>query len=327
MIEADVRVGLDIACLGALRDDLSPGAWLDAIDDETVWNALASMPAQGNPIALLAVLDAALYRAGDERFRRLADDTIAILLDDHLGLPPNCDVYGLFEVLTDFVMDRLGLVEGAGRCPGFWRRMCAWMQAGLIVRTAVACRALPDVGRLEEWCKGHMLPAGSLRRLADCRAEPVVIGHMRVPGSLRHEVLARLGCLKERHEKAGRVVPKAVEIESARSRMGGDSSGLASVVPGPAAMHLRPSEHRLPRVLLTALPKLGLSRARRWRSPARRTCRSSSFCATANWQTCGRAAGIDRGRGGGTTISATWLISCTLRASSPLLRGTRRWST
>ena len=31
LIEANLRDGLDIGCLGALRDDLSPGAWLDGI--------------------------------------------------------------------------------------------------------------------------------------------------------------------------------------------------------------------------------------------------------------------------------------------------------
>ena len=200
------------------------------------------MPVQGNPIALLAVLDVALYRFEDDRFRRLADDTVEMLLDHHLGLPMKCDVYRLFEVLADFEMDRLGLVCGAGRCPGFWRRMCAWMQAGLIVRTAVSCRAVPEVGQLEKWCKRHTVPAGSLRRLADVQAEPLVLGHMRAAGSLRHEVLVRLGHLKERHEKAGRVLPKAAEFESLQSRMDRDRLGLALAAPGPAAMHLTPCE-------------------------------------------------------------------------------------
>ena len=242
LIEADLRTGLDICCLGALWDDLSLGAWLSGIDDETVWNAVTSMPVRGNPIALLAVLDVALYRAGDDRFRRLADDTIGMLLDDHLGLPANCDPYRLFEVLADFELNRLALVEGAANYPGFWRRMCAWMQAGLIIRTAVGCSAVPEVGHLEEWCKRQMVPAGSLRRLADCRAEPEMLGPMRSIGSLRHEVLARLGRLKERHERAGRGLPKSTEIESALSWVGLDGPGPTSAVPGPAAMHLQPRE-------------------------------------------------------------------------------------
>ena len=242
LLEADVRVGLDICCLGALRDDLSPGAWLSGIDDETVWNAATSMRVQGNPIALLALLDVALYRVGDDRFRRLADDTIGVLLDDHLGLPATCDAYRLFEILVDFETDRLGLVEGASRCPGFWRRMCAWMQAGLIVRTAVGCRAVPEVGPIEEFCKRNMMPAGRLRRLADCQAEPMVLGHMRAPGSLRHEVLRRLGHLKERHTNASQGLRRAAEIEAVQSRVIQDGSGLAWAVPSPAAIHLRPRE-------------------------------------------------------------------------------------
>ena len=254
LIEADVRVGLDIGCLGALRDDLSPGAWLDGIDDDTVWNALTSVHVQGNPIALLAVLDIALYRVGDDRFRRLADDTVGMLLDDHLGLPANCNIYRFLEVVTDFEMDQLGLVEGADRYPGFWRRMCAWMQAGLIVRTAIACHAVPEVAHFEEWCKRQRVPAANLRRLADGQAEPMVLGRIRPTGSLRHEVLGRLGRLKERHEKAGRGLPKAAEIESTQSRMGRDGLEMVSAVPGPAEMHLRPSEP-IPNALADTLAK------------------------------------------------------------------------
>ena len=242
LIRADLRAGLDVCCLGALRDDLSPGAWLDGIDDDAVWNAIHSTPVQGNPIALLAVLDVALFRLGDDRFRRLAGDTIEKLLDEQLGLPVTCDVYRFLEVLTDFEMDHLSLVEGAGRCPGFWRRMCAWMQAGLIVRTAVTCRAVPEIGQFEEWCKQNTAPVGMLRRLLDCEAEPLVLGHFRVTGSLRREVLARLGQIKKRHEKAGRSLPMAEKIESAQSSIGLDGSGLPPTVPGPAELHILPCE-------------------------------------------------------------------------------------
>ena len=242
LIACDLRAGLEIACLGALRDDLNPGAWVNEVEDDTIWDTLTSIHTRGNPIALLAILDIALYRAEDERFRGLADHTIKILLDDHLGLPPDCDIYKMFEILIDLEMDHLSLVDGASRCPGFWRRMCAWMQAGLVVRTALSSGIVPKVESLEEWCKGRMVPAGRLRRLADCRDEPLVLGHMHIAGSLRNEALERLSSLKERHQQAGRVVPNAAEIEAALSRKRGDISKLASVVPGPLAMRLRPDE-------------------------------------------------------------------------------------
>ena len=242
LIGTDLRAGLDICCLGALRDDLNPGAWLEGIDDDTVWEALESTPVQGNPIALLAVLDVALFRVEDERFRQLADDTIGRLLDDHLGLPPTCDVYRFLELLTDFELDQLSAVEGAYRCPGFWRRMCAWMQAGLIARTATACHTVPEVAEFEEWCQRLAIPGGTLRRLLDCQAEPLLFGHRRAPGSLRREVLARIGDIKKRHEKAGRRLPRTEEIESALSSIVVVGSGLPLTVPGPAALHIRPTK-------------------------------------------------------------------------------------
>lgn len=242
LIATNLRAGLDICCLGALRDDLSPGAWLEGFDDDTVWEVLESIPAQGNPIALLAVLDVALFRVGDDRFQQVADETVRKLLDEHLGVPTAYDAYRFLEILTNFEMDHLGSVEGAYRRPGFWRRMCAWMQAGLIVRTAIACHAVPEVAEFEERCKRHAEPGGVLRRLLDCQAEPLVLGHFPAPGSLRRQVLARLGEIKKRHEKAGRHLPRTEEIESALSSIGLGGAGLPLAVPGPAALHIRPSE-------------------------------------------------------------------------------------
>ena len=54
MVERDLAGGLEICCLGALRDDLLPGEWIEGLDDDTVWEALASIDVQGNPISLLA---------------------------------------------------------------------------------------------------------------------------------------------------------------------------------------------------------------------------------------------------------------------------------
>ena len=69
-----------------------------------------------------------------------------------------------------------------------------------------------------------------------------MLGHFGAPGSLRREVLARLGDIKKRHEKAGRRLPRTEEIESALSSIGVIGSGLPLTVPGPAALHIRPSE-------------------------------------------------------------------------------------
>ena len=242
LIKVDVIGGLDLSCLGALRDDMSPGIWLEEIDSETVLNALVSQSPDGSPMALLGVLDVALYRVDDERFRKIAAQTVTILLDDRLGFPEGYDGYKFFEILVDFLCNHVTLVEGASKCPGFWRRMCAWMQAGLITRTSVACRALPDIEKLDQWCRENLIPAGRLRRLADCRSEPLVMGHSPEFGSLRYEVISRLGLIKARHQKAGREVPMSKEIETALSEAAGALSGGMCRAPGPMEVHIRPIE-------------------------------------------------------------------------------------
>lgn len=85
LIEADVSGAIDICCLGALRDDLTPGAWLEGADNESVFNALTSMSVGGSPISLLGILDIALHRSDEARFRRLAEEVTRLLLDQRLG--------------------------------------------------------------------------------------------------------------------------------------------------------------------------------------------------------------------------------------------------
>ena len=238
LVDVDMVGGLDICCLGALRDDLSPGAWLEGVEDEIVLAALTSMQVLGNPIALLGAMDVALYRADREPFRDFAETAARTLLDERLGYPEGYDGYRLFEVLVDYEMHMMGLVPGAAGCPGFWRRMCAWMQAGLIVRTSMAQGQLPAVEQIEKWCREQQNPAGSLSRSADCRIEPLVLGHSPRIGSLRWNVVLRLKQLMGRHSAMGRDVPMAAELETELSRMHRESSG--AVLCGPVELHVLP---------------------------------------------------------------------------------------
>lgn len=241
LIKADVARGIDICCLGALRDDLSPGAWLEGIDDETIFYALGSVSPEGNPISLLGALDIALHRSDDKRFRDLAERTTRMLLDEQLGFD-DYDAFRLFEILSEAAMNHLTLTPGAGKCPGFWRRMCAWMQAGLIARTFVACGAVPEVDGLEGWCQSQMWPAGKLLCKADWRREPGAPGRIPGIGGLRNEVVLRLGRIKKRHELSGKAVPMAAEIDTAVSAIQDDMFALSSARMGAPEMHLPPDE-------------------------------------------------------------------------------------
>ena len=241
LLGRDLAGGLNICCSGALRDDLSPGAWLAGFDDDAVWDALQMVEAHGNPIALLGALDVALYRVRQERFREFAADAIATLLDDSMGVD-GCDVYKLFEVLCEFEINSLNKIEGGAGCPGHWRRMCAWMQAGLVAQMLIERTTALDVDALEKACVANAAWEGALRRQTDVREEPLFIGDVMGARNLRHEVLGRLWLLKQRHEKAGCEVPMSEEIESALARSDGAPASPRHALPGPCELHLRPQK-------------------------------------------------------------------------------------
>ena len=97
LLNRNLETGLDICCLGALRDDLTPGQWVTSIDDDAIWNALSSTHAESNPFSLLGALDIALYRQGDRRFREFSAEAVAKLLDERLGQQNGTDVYRLLN--------------------------------------------------------------------------------------------------------------------------------------------------------------------------------------------------------------------------------------
>lgn len=221
LLETDVVRGLDVCCLGAVHDDLMPGAWLEGLQNDAVWKALRSIELVGNPIVLLGALDVAMYRLGDKRFLTFAKGAVATLLDDFMGMQEDCDFFDLFQALYQFELNRLATTEeGAGK-PGYWRRMGAWMQAGVVVRAFVGNNVAPRVEEFKKDLIEQLQPQGILRNLADAWAEPWSVFESIGDMNLRSRVLGQLDLLKSRHEGAGRVVPLAQEVEEKLVTQGG----------------------------------------------------------------------------------------------------------
>ena len=150
-----------------LHDDYCRARWLEASNDQ-IWETLSSIDVRGTPIGLLAALDVALFRVSDKRFRDYAASAIEALSDNDLGVAEDHEVYRLFRVVCDFVFNAMSFVDGIPLEPGYWRRMGAWTQAGLIVHALVADRAPVGVAELEKWCNENMA------LVATCAAWPTV---------------------------------------------------------------------------------------------------------------------------------------------------------
>ena len=241
LLRRDLSRGLDICCLGALRDDLLPGLWVDSIDDDAVWAALSSCDVKRAPISLLAVLDVALYRQ-DPRFREFAADAVARLLDEHFGMVDGPDVYGLLTVLAEFILNRISLLERGANYPGYWKRMSAWMQAGLVARTLITTSSSIDIDDLQKWTRGNMAAAGGYAELVDARTEPMIFASRITSEAFQGEILSRLHALRLRHEGEGHQVPRSDEIEDALAASTNRERRLILGFPGPLEGHKRPDE-------------------------------------------------------------------------------------
>ena len=242
LMERDLVRGIDICCLGALRDDLCPGQWVEHLDDDSVWEALSACDAGGSPFTLIGALDIALYRQNDERFREIAQHAVAKLCDERLGHPEGVDVYRLFWLLMQITFNRIHLIKGGTKQPGFWKRMSAWMQAQFVARALLGARGTIDMDRLGKWFESNLVLVGAHAELIDAREEPMLVLTRRLSASdVRSEVIGRLAVLRARHEHEGRVVPRAEEIDLALNRAHERGEGLKCFFPGPLEGHRRPT--------------------------------------------------------------------------------------
>ena len=67
-------------------------------------------------------------------------------------------MYRLLHLLAEFVLNRINLVEGGAKYPGYWKRMSAWMQAGLVARTLISSSSSIDIDNLQKWTRGKHGP-------------------------------------------------------------------------------------------------------------------------------------------------------------------------
>ncbi|HVR09260.1 MAG TPA: hypothetical protein VMW75_14515 [Thermoanaerobaculia bacterium] len=236
LLRRDLTHGLRICLPGALRDDLCPGEWLDPYADDEVWDALQACQPEAEPISLLAALDVALRRQHDSRFAQFADKAISTLLGETFRLPGGGDFYRLFPPLMELALETISFLEGAMARPPFWRRMCAWMQAGLVTRL------MPGADLDHDAVAASLTPAGHCAKLVDLRQEPLVHpGQLSTP-FIRAELLGRLLLLTGRHQTAGRPVPRADEIEQAFRRRNDQETSHLAFMPGPLEGHRRIGE-------------------------------------------------------------------------------------
>ena len=207
LIERDLSTGIDISVYGALRDDLCPGKWLIDANDDDVWRALDRHRRSNNPFVLIAAIDVAAYRQKDSRFQEFIADAMSGLSNTMSNKETADNLQTIMASLCDFLFSRINLVNGCAARPGYWKRMCAWMQAGQIVDALAQSSASIDTSALRRWIDCNVGAAGVFAGFVDLRNEPMLSPARRTWDVWKDEIAGRLCLLKGRHEEAGREIP------------------------------------------------------------------------------------------------------------------------
>ena len=241
ILRNDLRTGLDICCLGTLRDDLAPGQWLTDAAPDAMYEAILPYRATYSPFHLLAIIDIGLYRHDDRRFSELVSDCIGRVLDHAVYQDAPPDTYTMLAALSDLVLNHINLMESAATYPAFWKRMCAWMQAGFITRVLGDSSNQINVSGFQEFAEANMTLAGTYAEYVDARTEPLVFAKRVSPTILRREVLSRLQLLSQRHQHEGRFVPRLTDIDAALAHVESRQEAYTLWFPGPLEAHKVPT--------------------------------------------------------------------------------------
>ena len=231
LLRRDLVQGLDISLIGALRDDLSPGSWIEQLPDDELWNAFESCNHGRDPFSLLGALDIALGRQHDDRYHTFAEDTMPKLLKDEFLRPDGINIYDLIPLLSEVVLNRINTLEGGALRAPSWKRMCAWMQAGLLSR--LTWNFSLEFDRLREWALESQALAGVYANILDLRREPMFAASIMSSNAFRNEIVSRLLLLLSRHEADGRRMPRLKEIQETMTRLSEIGSAGFWWLPGP----------------------------------------------------------------------------------------------
>lgn len=236
----NLQQGLDICLLGALRDDLSPYLWTEDVGDDDLWRVLEACDPWHDPFSLIGALDIAVRRQHDERFRGLIEKAITKLTYEQFLRNDGVDVYKLLPLFAQVVLNRLSVMEGGPLRAPYWKRMCAWMQAGLLVRLTPPHKLNCD--HFQEWVRTNQVPAEYFAEILDLRREPMFSAEQMSSLSLRNEIIGRLLVLRERHKNAGRLLAGSEILDAAVERLTVNGSPLDWQFPGPLEGYRTPAQ-------------------------------------------------------------------------------------
>jgi hypothetical protein len=134
LVKRGLVLGLDLCLPMGIRHDLTPRVLTKHVTHNAMWAALQQLPPIDDPFSLLGIADIAVSRSdGDQRFADLAADIVQRLSAETLPRHDGLDVYAFLPAFVRFIQAELRVIPGIGHHPAYWRRLCSWIHAALLV--------------------------------------------------------------------------------------------------------------------------------------------------------------------------------------------------
>ena len=247
LIERDLVRGLDLCLAMGLRDDLTPRSLIENVSNDACWEALQHFRPADNPVSLIGVADITSSRAQtDLRFAAVAEQAVRRLCEPQFRRSDGLDIYSLLLTLVSFISGELRTVPGIASEPAYWRQICSWTQAALLVRSFATVHF--NLDELSQSLDKMRTAEGATAELLDLRQMSLSHPSLTNPARLRAEVLGRLLLLRERLKAQGVDLPGDSEF-AAVIKQETQVDPFLIQLPGPLELD------RLPIWSLEALPE------------------------------------------------------------------------
>lgn len=253
LVKRGLVPGLDLCLPMGIRHDLTPRALTKHLSHNAMWAALQQLLPIDDPFSLLGLADIAVSRSrGDRRFAGLATDVVRRLSARTLPRQDGIDVYAFLPAFVRFIEAELRVIPGVGHHPAYWRRLCSWTQAALLVRAFHTVTF--DTGKLSHSITSDRTPEGVMAELLELRQDPLSHPSATSRTCIRAEILGRLLILQQCKKTQGRTLPGDDAFAQAIAEQA-EVGPLLVHMPGPLELRRSPpwNFETLPELVQTGL--------------------------------------------------------------------------
>ena len=207
---------------------------LNDFSAEDILKSIRQILPLSDPFSILGVIEIALfYQDKNNEFNILAKELIEKLCNDELPDKNGIDIYTYYPELINLCLAKLREINGMGKHPPFWHRLCAYTHASILLK--IFSNLHFDPIDLATWLKKGVVPNDFIADSLALHDEPMWRTDHLTRKHLQAEITGRLKILVEKEKKKNKEMPCISLIDKSFERF----EFICSFA-GPLEGHMRP---------------------------------------------------------------------------------------